>query len=270
MSGFDVQALAREIYAAYTAAGPIAEPPSKRFPGFGVTDAYAVEAELQRLRLAEGRRVVGRKVGYANKAMWRVLKLETLVWASMYDDTVRMAGADAQLAPGGYSRRIEPEIVIKLKTPISGQNAPDPAFVLECAEWLAFGFEVIDCLYPDWQFTPADFIAAFGFHRQLVIGPPLAIVPAAIPDLVAQLAGLRFDLRRNGEIVEEGAGKNSLRSPALCLAELARMSGLEAGEIISTGTLTSPQSITSGEVWSIEPCADPGSLPVSGVTMAIL
>ena len=34
---------------------------------------------------------VGRKVGFANKAVWRVLKLETLVWAHMYDDTVRYA-----------------------------------------------------------------------------------------------------------------------------------------------------------------------------------
>ena len=41
---------------------------------------------------AAGHRTVGRKVGYANKAVWRVLKLETLVWAHMYDDTVRLRG----------------------------------------------------------------------------------------------------------------------------------------------------------------------------------
>jgi hypothetical protein len=32
-----------------------------------------------------------RQGGYANKAMWRALKLDTLVWAHMYDDTVRYA-----------------------------------------------------------------------------------------------------------------------------------------------------------------------------------
>ena len=46
---------------------------------------------MKRRRVAAGHRVVGVKVGYANKAVWRVLKLETLVWASMYDDTVRFA-----------------------------------------------------------------------------------------------------------------------------------------------------------------------------------
>jgi 2-oxo-3-hexenedioate decarboxylase len=58
--------------------------------------------------------------------------------------------------------------------------------------------------------------------------------------------------------VEEGSGRNSLRSPALCLAELAsavlRRPGatpLEAGEIISTGTLTGAQPIAAGEQWKV-------------------
>ncbi len=62
-------------------------PPSER-PGFDLNTAYEVEARLKQFREGRGHRAVGRKVGYANKAMWRVLKLETLVWAHMYDDTV--------------------------------------------------------------------------------------------------------------------------------------------------------------------------------------
>ena len=53
-----------------------------------------------------GRKTVGVKVGYANKAMWRVLKLDTLVWAHMYDDTVRYANANvATLSLAHRSRR---------------------------------------------------------------------------------------------------------------------------------------------------------------------
>jgi 2-oxo-3-hexenedioate decarboxylase len=68
---------------------------------------------------------------------------------------------------------------------------------------------------------------------------------AAIPALVDQLAQFRVRLLKNGETVAEGAGKNSLRSPALCLGELAsaisRRSGEEpllGGELVSSGTLT--------------------------------
>ena len=94
--------------------------------------AYAVEAELVRLRRASGRTTVGRKVGFANKALWRVLKLDTLVWAHMYDDTVRYAeGGVATLSLGHmYSPKIEPEIVFKLKKPLAS-DLREPAAVLD-------------------------------------------------------------------------------------------------------------------------------------------
>ena len=54
-------------------------------------------------------------------------------------------------------------------------------------------------------------------------------------------------------------GKNSLRSPALCLGELAAAAArrsdtepLAAGEVISTGTLTSSVPIAPGERWTVE------------------
>src|SRR3981189_127629 len=86
----DPTALARELMAAYADCQTIPAP-STRDAGFDLATAYAVESELARLRRAGGRTTVGRKVGFANKAMWRVLKLETLVWAHMYDDTVQYA-----------------------------------------------------------------------------------------------------------------------------------------------------------------------------------
>src|SRR5678816_3604045 len=85
----DPKVLARELMAAYTNRQEIAVPPSAREDGLDIATAYAVDAELARLRRAAGRTTVGRKVGFANKAMWRVLKLETLVWSHMYDDTVQ-------------------------------------------------------------------------------------------------------------------------------------------------------------------------------------
>ena len=79
----------------------VVSPPSARDAGFDLAAAYAVEAELVRLRRAAGRTTVGRKVGYANKAVWRVLKLDTLVWAHMYDDTVRYADRQRRDAVAG-------------------------------------------------------------------------------------------------------------------------------------------------------------------------
>ena len=37
--------------------------------------------------------------------------------------------------------------------------------VLQDVEWLALGFEVIDCVFADWKYAPADFVAAFWLVR---------------------------------------------------------------------------------------------------------
>jgi 2-keto-4-pentenoate hydratase len=246
MTNLDHAALASELLASYDTATPLTAPLSVRYPELDMQDAYAVEAEFRRLREASGRTVTGRKVGYANKAMWRVLKLETLVWASMYDDTIH-EGAQSLAIDRFMSPRLEPEIVFKLKRPVSGEL--DAAGALDCVQWLALGFEIIDCPFPGWQFKPVDFVAAYGLHRALVIG---AHQPADA-SLVESLATFKLRLSRNGEFVEEGSGKNSLRSPALCLAELGRASGgLQPGELVSSGTLTNAQPMASGDRWHAE------------------
>ena len=252
--------LAQEILSAYAHVTPIATPPSSRYSAFDLAAAYAVESGLVRLRRMAGRRTVGRKVGFANKAMWRLLKLDTLVWAHIYDDTVHEStGGEATLALGRrWSPRIEPEIVVKLKAPLD-HGTTDAAAALAAVDWLAVGFEINDCLFPDWKFQPADFVAAFGFHTALVVGTPLAVTPARIPILVDALPRFTLRLFKDGQLVEEGSGRNSLKSPALCLGELsgvlARQPGattLAAGEIVSTGTLTAAHPIKAGEVWHAE------------------
>jgi 2-oxo-3-hexenedioate decarboxylase len=254
----DPTAVARELMAAYEEGRTVPVPPSSREGTFDLASAYAVEAELARLRRASGHRTVGRKVGYANKAMWRALKLDTLVWAHMYEDTVRYGAADMAELPVRHmqSPKIEPEIVFKLKQPIA-PGAAEPAAVLEAVEWLALGFEIIDCVFPDWKFQPADFVASFGLHRALVVGTPRPLEPGMIAAIADQLPKFTVKLLKNGAVVDQGSGKNSLRSPALCLAELAsaisRQPGAEplaAGELVSSGTLTESQPIKPGETWT--------------------
>lgn len=254
----DPSALAQELASAYASRQGISVPPSARDGGFDLATAYDVAAELVRQRQAAGHATVGLKVGFANKAVWRALKLDTLVWAHMYDDTVRMAEHNEATLPLGrcFAPKIEPEVVFKLRRPLAAGEA-DAAAVLGAVEWIALGFEIIDCLFADWKFTPADFVASFGLHAGLVVGTPLHPTPEMIPALVEQLAAFKVTLRKNGEVVAEGTGKNSLRSPALCLAELAsalaRQPGAEplaAGALVSSGTLTESQFITPGETWA--------------------
>jgi 2-keto-4-pentenoate hydratase len=252
-SSVEVSALARELFQARANGAPVALPPSARDGGLSLDAAFAVEAELVRLRLDSGRQTVGRKVGFANKALWRVLKLQTLVWAHMYDDTVHYAtnGVATLSIAGMVAPRIEPEVVFKLKGAPMGSDA---AAVLEAVEWAALGFEIVDCPFPDWKFQPVDFVASFGLHAALIVGEPRAMQA----DDVERLAALTVRLAKDGELVEEGYGKNVLRNPALCLGELtsaiaarAGMDPLTAGELVSTGSMTAAHPIAAGHRWDV-------------------
>jgi 2-keto-4-pentenoate hydratase len=177
----------------------------------------------------------------------------------MYDDTVQRAhDVDVTPVPFTYAPKLEPEVVFKLKGPVTGDPA-DVVAVLNASEWISLGYEIVDCPFPEWQFQPPDLVAAFGFHSGLVLGEPTIVSVANAPTLAKQLAEFKLKLFKNGTFIEEGGGRNVMRNPALCVAELAaaiarssRAAPLTPGELVSTGALTTPMLIAPGETWRAE------------------
>lgn len=259
MASINPEVLARELRSAYETGKLVPVPPSSQ-PDFDLDAAYAVEAKLKQWREAAGHKAVGRKVGYANKAMWRILKLESLVWGHMYDDTVHQSSGNSAILNVKHPRslKIEPEVVFGLKQPITSPGL-DAVAALTAVDWLAIGFEIIDCPYPEWRFQPADFVASFGFHAALVIGERVPVQAEMIPKLVEELTKFKVKMLKDGEFVEEGSGRNALRNPALCLAELGAAIAkrfpdepLRGGEIVSAGTLTAGHLTGAGDRWRVE------------------
>ena len=211
------------------------------------------------MRRAAGHETVGVKVGYANKAMWRVLKLDTLVWAHMYDDTVRYADANDGHALGRAHDLAEDRAGDRVQAEGAARRAAitDAAAALEAVEWLALGFEIIDCVYADWKFQPADFVAAYGLHAALVVGEPRPVTAAGISGARRAAADLQ------GQALEGRAARRGRRGP-----ELAAQSGalpgrarvghgeqdgaepLGAGDLVSSGTLTESAPIAPGATWT--------------------
>jgi 2-keto-4-pentenoate hydratase len=263
----EIESLARELMSARETGQMVNVPPSER-PGFDLDAAYQVEGTLKKFREAAGHISVGQKVGYGNKAMWRILKLETLVWAHMYDDTVHYSDANSATLSVAHPRslKIEPEIVFGLKEPLMTENPSDATAALAHTDWLAIGFEIIDCPFPEWKFQPGDFVASFGLHAALVVGQKMPVELKSIPTLVDELSCFKVRMSRNGAFVEEGSGRNALKNPASCLAELSAAIArrfpdqtLTAGEIVSSGTLTAGHAMGTGDEWTVD--VDGVSLP---------
>jgi 2-keto-4-pentenoate hydratase len=161
--------------------------------------------------------------------------------------------------PFTYAPKLEPEIVFKLKAVVDG-DPTDPSAVLKAVEWLSLGYEIVDCPFTEWKFQPPDLVAAYGFHARLVLGKPTFVTGANIATLADQLAQFKLKLFKNDILVEEGGGRNVLRSPVLALGELAAAirrspwaEPLRPGELVSTGSLTTPMLISPGDTWRSEP-----------------
>jgi 2-oxo-3-hexenedioate decarboxylase len=265
----DIAALADRLIAAYDAA-TVLPPITASAPDFNVADAYAVLGEIEDRRRQQGWRAVGRKIGFTNRTIWPRYGVWQPMWAHMWAHTVHVAeaaGAALSLAPF-VQPRIEPEIVFKLRSPVSMTD--DPLQLLASVEWMAAGFEIVQSHFPDWKFTAADCTAAFGLHGALIVGRPVVVTEANRPAVAAALPTFAVTLSHGQTVVDRGVGANVLDSPALALGHLARLLAaqpefppLAAGEIVTTGTVTDAWPVAAGETWS----SDYGALGIEGLTV---
>ena len=233
-------------------------PFSEAAADFNVAQAYDVAAEILKARRASGEMPLGRKIGFTNRSMWQEYGVDAPIWGYVYDTTLRMAheNAGVQSLKGAMEPKIEPEIVLKLRSaPRPGMSEEDLA---ECIDWIAHGFEIVHSVHPGWRFSVADTIAAFGMHGVLIVGSPRQVrtIAGLNRDLVRELKSFKVSLFCGADLRDSGSGANVLDSPLLALKHLVDMlvhlpqhKPLAAGEIVTTGTLTSALAIKPGETW---------------------
>src|SRR5262245_56182471 len=106
-----VPAIAAEIAKAIWNRRQIA-PITDRHPGFDIDQAYAVAAELRRLRIAHSETPLGRKIGFTNRSIWAEYGVSAPMWGDIYDTTSCDIGHQAICNLYRESEpQIEPEIV---------------------------------------------------------------------------------------------------------------------------------------------------------------
>lgn len=232
-------------------------PFSTRFPGLTAETGYAAARKLHAHRLAQGWTLAGRKNGFTNRGIWARYGVNGPMWGAVYDRTLIMAQNNRAVVPlaGLMQPRIEPEICFKLKA--APPRSWNPAALLEAIEWIAHSIEIVSCHHPEWKMTLPDCVADNALHGRLIVGTPVAV--ERIAGLAAALPFLKVDLFKNQEKIDQGVGANVLDSPLLSLAFLVDILAgqkdsppLQAGEIVSTGTLTDAHPVRAGETWSTD------------------
>lgn len=204
----DIEQIALEMRAAQAEVRQI-PPFTSRFPGFDLPSAYAVAHQIHQSRVSEGALPVGRKIGFTNPDMWSLYGVAEPVWAYMYDITV--SRLDTRHATCSLSRFTEPKIEPEIAFHFHSAPPIDAGLtdLLQCIDWVAHAYEIVDSHFPGWRFQAADTIADGALHGALYIGEPVAMGMLG-SDSIAALESFSLALSCDGVPRAVGRGTSAL------------------------------------------------------------
>ncbi|MBL8470477.1 MAG: 2-oxo-3-hexenedioate decarboxylase [Rhodocyclaceae bacterium] len=214
------------------------------FPQMDWDDAYAIQADILRRKLARGNKLVGLKCGLTSRAKMKQMGVETPCFGFLVDYFSVPEGGEIKVSELIHPK-VEPEIGFVLKRPIRGPGC-HVGTVLAATDFLMAGIEIIDSRYRDFKFDLKSVIADNCSSSRFVLGGQ------AVPQDGLDLRTLGVVMEKNGEIVAIGAGAAVLGHPAAAVAMLANHLGkrgeeIPAGTIVLSGGVTEAVSVAVGD-----------------------
>ncbi|MDB2522415.1 2-oxo-hepta-3-ene-1,7-dioic acid hydratase [Planktomarina temperata] len=215
---------------------------TRAHPEMTMDDAYAVQKALVALKIADGRRVIGWKIGLTSKAMQYALNIDIPDSGILFDDMHFDDGATVQ-AGRFIQPRIEAEIAFVMKADLDGAARRDE--VLAATDYVCPSLEILDTriervdAHTGQTRKIFDTISDNAANAGIVLG-------RARHDLSA------FDLRwagaicsRNGEVEETGLGAGVLNDPVMGIVWLSERleaygQKIRAGDVVLSGSFIRP------------------------------
>lgn len=228
---------------------------SLEHPGMTIADAYAIQRAWVALKLADGRKIVGHKIGLTSRAMQRTSNITEPDYGALLDDMLFQTGGDIDISRF-ILPRVELELAFILGSPLEGPNCT--IFdVMNATDHVVPAIEIIDQRIQ--PIDPAtgrtrtvfDTISDNAANAGVVIGGR----PVRPHDVdLRWVAALCY---RNGVIEESGVAAAVLNHPATGPAWLANKlhpygERLEAGEIVLGGSFTAPIAASHGDTFHFD------------------
>ncbi len=219
---------------------------SETHPDMTLTDAYAVQAALIRLKKAAGRRQIGWKIGLTSRAMQAALQITTPDSGVLFDDMIFANGA--AIPEGRFIQpRIEAELAFVLKASLAGAVSREQ--VIAATDYIAPALEILDTRIVRINEKGAirkvqDTIADNAANAGIVLG-------STHLDPASDLRWHGAIVCRNGEVEETGLGAGVLNDPVkgiVWLAERLAAQGqsMEAGQVVLSGSFIRPVECSPG------------------------
>ena len=223
---------------------------SQQYPDMSIEDGYAVQEAWVKLKVGEGRKVIGRKVGLTSRAMQDAMKINEPDFGTLLDDMLFENGATIP-ASDFIDPRVEVEITFVLKDELFGDDL-SVEDVLAATDYIVPSLELIAArshrVDPETGYTRKvwDTISDNAANAGIVVGDT-RMNPNEID---MRWAGAI--LYRNGIVEETGLGAGILDHPARGIVWLAKRFAphgikLDAGQYIMSGSFTRPVVARAGD-----------------------
>ncbi len=221
-------------------------PLSERGSNLTVNDAYQIQLETVKLKLAEGKQVIGKKVGLTSKVMQKMLNVDEPDYGHLFNDMQVENGATIKVN-SLLSPKVEAEIGFVLSEDLVGPNITYMDVIM-ATKYVVPTLEIIDSRVKDWRITLVDTVADNGSSAKVVIGSQKTTI-----DLV-DLRTNSMALFKNEELQATGAGAAAFGHPAHAIAWLANKLAefgiaLKKDELILPGALSGAISIAAGDTF---------------------
>lgn len=238
----------KELYEALRQGRTVA-PLSERMPWLSLDDAYAISLDLLGRRIAEGERVIGKKIGVTSKTVQDMLGVHQPDFGFL-TDRMRMVGEVSLAEQRLIQPRAEAEIAFVLGKSLVG---PDVTIedVIGASVAIVPCFEIVDSRIFDWRIRIVDTVADNASSGVFILGEPNDVPSAgSLPDL-------KVTVRKNHKHISDGFGSASLGNPAASVAWLANRLGnygvtLDAGDVILSGSLVPLEAVAPGDFFEME------------------
>lgn len=211
-----------------------------------IASAYAVQDAVTARDLADGRRIVGRKIGLTSRAVQTQLGVSEpdygVLFADMNRDEGELIVLETLIAP-----KIEAEVAFVLGTDLTFEQ-PALHEIISSIDYMVPALEIADSRVADWKISIVDTIADNASAGLFVLGA----TPRLLGETDLTLAGMVMEA--NGDPVSFGAGAACMGHPLNALRWLARRmvelgQPLRAGDVVLSGALGPMVNVKPGHTY---------------------
>jgi len=232
---------------------------TQRFPDMTIQDGYKISRAWVAMQLAQGRSIIGHKIGLTSRAMQIAMQIAEPDYGTLLDDMLYTCTPGQTLGiplERFITPRVEVELAFVLKSPLQG---PDVSIeqVLAATDYVTPAVEIID-----FRIAPVDPLTGstskvFDTISDNAANAGIIIGAEKFSPEKLDLPWCGAILSQNDVIEETGLAAGVQGHPAIGVAWLANKLApwgetLQPGQIVLAGSFTRPVAAKAGDVFKAD------------------